>query len=155
MRKQNIGGDIVNIVSKNSVVSGPNNAGYGSAKAAQAHLTRLLAAELGGDKIRVNTVKPRCGKLQTAISGLAVGRRPCKRLMVLRLRSCLAYYAKRTLLNENNLPDDIANACYAFIGGLIKQINRQHIECGWRSSDGFFEIAHFYERTGVLYIIRS
>ncbi|MEP6465120.1 MAG: bifunctional rhamnulose-1-phosphate aldolase/short-chain dehydrogenase, partial [Parafilimonas sp.] len=52
MRKQNIGGDIINIVSKNSVVAGPNNAGYGSAKAAQAHLTRLLAAELGADKIR-------------------------------------------------------------------------------------------------------
>jgi NAD(P)-dependent dehydrogenase (short-subunit alcohol dehydrogenase family) len=43
MRKQNIGGDIINIVSKNSVVAGPNNAGYGSAKAAQAHLSRLLA----------------------------------------------------------------------------------------------------------------
>jgi NADP-dependent 3-hydroxy acid dehydrogenase YdfG len=47
MRKQGIGGDIINIVSKNAVVAGPNNAGYGSAKAAQAHLTRLLAAELG------------------------------------------------------------------------------------------------------------
>ena len=58
MRKQNIGGDIINIVSKNSIVAGPNNAGYGSAKAAQAHLSRLLAAELGGDKIRVNVVNP-------------------------------------------------------------------------------------------------
>ena len=47
MRKQDIGGDIINIVSKNAVVAGPNNAGYGSAKAAQAHLTRLMAAELG------------------------------------------------------------------------------------------------------------
>ncbi len=58
MRKQGFGGDIVNIVSKNAVVAGPNNAGYGSAKAAQAHLTRLLAAELGPDHIRVNTVNP-------------------------------------------------------------------------------------------------
>ena len=58
MRKQNIGGDIINIVSKNAVVAGPNNAGYGSAKAAQAHLTRLMAAEVGADKIRVNTVNP-------------------------------------------------------------------------------------------------
>jgi len=65
MRKQNLsagqagfGGDIINIVSKNSIVAGPNNAGYGSAKAAQAHLSRLLAAELGGDKIRVNAVNP-------------------------------------------------------------------------------------------------
>ena len=58
MRKQGFGGDIINIVSKNSVVAGPNNAAYGSAKAAQAHLSRLMAAELGGDKIRVNIVNP-------------------------------------------------------------------------------------------------
>jgi NAD(P)-dependent dehydrogenase (short-subunit alcohol dehydrogenase family) len=47
MKKQDIGGDIINIVSKNALVSGPNNAGYGSAKAAQLHLSRLNAAELG------------------------------------------------------------------------------------------------------------
>ncbi len=58
MRKQAIGGDILNIVSKNALVSGPNNAAYGSAKAAQLHLSRLNAAELGADKIRVNTVNP-------------------------------------------------------------------------------------------------
>jgi len=58
MRKQGLGGDIINIVSKNAFVAGPNNVGYGSAKAAQAHMTRLLAAELGEDQIRVNTVNP-------------------------------------------------------------------------------------------------
>src|SRR5690606_9134710 len=58
MRKQNTGGDILNIVSKNALVSGPNNVGYGSAKAAQLHLSRLTAAELGTDKIRVNVVNP-------------------------------------------------------------------------------------------------
>ena len=58
LRKQGIGGDVLNIVSKNGLVSGPNNAGYGSAKAAQLHLSRLNAAELGADKIRVNVVNP-------------------------------------------------------------------------------------------------
>jgi rhamnulose-1-phosphate aldolase/alcohol dehydrogenase len=58
MRSQGFGGDIINIVSKNSIVSGPNNIAYGSAKAAQAHLSRLMAAELGNDKIRVNIVNP-------------------------------------------------------------------------------------------------
>src|SRR5688572_26855006 len=58
MRKQGFGGDIINIVSKNALVSGPNNAAYGSAKAAQLHLSRLNAAELGKDKIRVNVVNP-------------------------------------------------------------------------------------------------
>ena len=58
MRKQDMGGDVINIVSKNALVSGPNNAGYGSAKAAQLHLSRLNAAELGKDHIRVNVVNP-------------------------------------------------------------------------------------------------
>src|SRR5690606_27667639 len=58
LKAQNIGGDVVNIVSKNALVSGPNNAGYGSAKAAQLHLSRLNAAELGAAKIRVNVVNP-------------------------------------------------------------------------------------------------
>ncbi|HJT73880.1 MAG TPA: bifunctional aldolase/short-chain dehydrogenase, partial [Chitinophaga sp.] len=58
MRKQELGGDVINIVSKNALMSGPNNAGYGSAKAAQLHLSRLNAAELGKDGIRVNVVNP-------------------------------------------------------------------------------------------------
>ncbi|HRQ50848.1 MAG TPA: bifunctional rhamnulose-1-phosphate aldolase/short-chain dehydrogenase, partial [Agriterribacter sp.] len=58
MRKQDMGGDVINIVSKNALVSGPNNAGYGSAKAAQLHLSRLNATELGKDHIRVNVVNP-------------------------------------------------------------------------------------------------
>src|SRR5258705_7040125 len=58
MRKHEFGGDVLNIVSKNALISGPNNAAYGSAKAAQLHLSRLNAAELGKDKIRVNVVNP-------------------------------------------------------------------------------------------------
>jgi rhamnulose-1-phosphate aldolase/alcohol dehydrogenase len=120
LRKQNLGGDIVNIVSKNSVVSGPNNAGYGSAKAAQAHLTRLLAAELGGDKIRVNTVNPDAVIADSNIwaGGWAEGRAKAYGITVEELP---AYYAKRTLLNEAILPDDIANACYAFVGGMLNK----------------------------------
>ena len=120
MRKQNIGGDIINIVSKNSIVAGPNNAGYGSAKAAQAHLTRLLAAELGGDKIRVNTVNPDAVISDSNIwaGGWAEGRAKAYGITVEELP---AYYAKRTLMNEIILPDDIANACFAFVGGLLNK----------------------------------
>lgn len=120
MRKQGTGGDIVNIVSKNAVVAGPNNAGYGSAKAAQAHLTRLLAAELGGDKIRVNTVNPDAVIAESNIwaGGWAEGRAKAYGVTVAELP---AYYAKRTLLNETILPDDIANACFAFVGGLLNK----------------------------------
>jgi rhamnulose-1-phosphate aldolase/alcohol dehydrogenase len=120
MRKQSFGGDIINIVSKNSIVSGPNNAGYGSAKAAQAHLTRLLAAELGGDKIRVNSVNPDAVIADSNIwaGGWAEGRAKAYGITVQELP---AYYAKRTLLNETILPEDIANACFAFIGGLLNK----------------------------------
>jgi len=118
MRKQNMGGDIINIVSKNSIVAGPNNAGYGSAKAAQAHLTRLLAAELGADKIRVNTVNPDAVISDSNIwaGGWAEGRAKAYGITVEELP---AYYAKRTLMNEIILPDDIANACFVFVGGLL------------------------------------
>ena len=120
MKKQDRGGDVVNIVSKNALVSGPNNAGYGSAKAAQLHLSRLNAAELGGDKIRVNTVNPDAVISDSNIwaGGWAEGRAKAYGITVEELP---AYYAKRTLLNEIILPDDIANACFALVGGLLNK----------------------------------
>ncbi len=118
MRKQGFGGDVLNIVSKNALVSGPNNAGYGSAKAAQLHLSRLNAAELGKDNIRVNVVNPDAVISDSKIwaGAWAEGRAKAYGVTVAELP---AYYAKRTLLNEIILPDDIANACFVFIGGLL------------------------------------
>lgn len=120
MRKQGFGGDIINIVSKNSIVAGPNNVAYGSAKAAQAHLSRLMAAELGGDKIRVNIVNPDAVISDSNIwaGGWAEGRAKAYGIKVEELP---AFYAKRTLLNETILPEDIANACFAFVGGLLNK----------------------------------
>lgn len=120
MRKQDLGGDVLNIVSKNALVSGPNNAGYGSAKAAQLHLSRLNAAELGPDKIRVNVVNPDAVISDSKIwaGAWAEGRAKAYNITVAELP---AYYAKRTLLNEIILPDDIANACFAFVGGLLNK----------------------------------
>ncbi|HLA59059.1 MAG TPA: bifunctional aldolase/short-chain dehydrogenase [Puia sp.] len=120
MKKQDMGGDIINIVSKNALVSGPNNAGYGSAKAAQLHLSRLTAAELGADKIRVNVVNPDAVISDSNIwaGGWAEGRAKAYGISVEELP---AYYAKRTLLNEVILPEDIANACLVFAGGLLNK----------------------------------
>lgn len=120
MRKQGLGGDIINIVSKNALVSGPNNAAYGSAKAAQLHLSRLNAAELGQDKIRVNVVNPDAVISGSNIwrGGWAEGRAKAYGITVEELP---AYYASRTLLNEIILPEDIANACFAFVGGLLNK----------------------------------
>ncbi len=120
MKSQGVAGDIINIVSKNALVSGPNNAGYGSAKAAQLHLSRLNAAELGPDKIRVNVVNPDAVISDSNIwaGGWAEGRAKAYGVKVEELP---AYYAKRTLLNEVILPEDIANACFAFVGGLLNK----------------------------------
>ncbi|MDN3549252.1 bifunctional aldolase/short-chain dehydrogenase [Mucilaginibacter aquaedulcis] len=120
MKKQAIGGDVINIVSKNALVSGPNNAGYGSAKAAQLHLSRLNAAELGVDHIRVNVVNPDAVISDSNIwaGGWAEGRAKAYGITVAELP---AYYAKRTLLNEIILPADIANACFALTGGLLNK----------------------------------
>ncbi|MCX2584668.1 bifunctional aldolase/short-chain dehydrogenase [Pedobacter sp. MR22-3] len=120
MQKQDVGGDIINIVSKNALVSGPNNAGYGSAKAAQLHLSRLNAAELGADHIRVNVVNPDAVISDSNIwaGGWAEGRAKAYGVTVAELP---AYYAKRTLLNQIILPDDIANACFVFVGGLLQK----------------------------------
>lgn len=120
MRKQGVGGDVINIVSKNALVSGPNNAAYGSAKAAQLHLSRLNAAELGSDKIRVNVVNP-----DAVISDSKIWEGPWAegraKAYGVKVEELPAYYAKRTLLNEIILPEDIANACFAFVGGLLNK----------------------------------
>ena len=120
MQKQSLGGDVLNIVSKNALVSGPNNAGYGSAKAAQLHLSRLNAAELGVDKIRVNVINPDAVIADSNIwaGGWAEGRAKAYGVKVEELPD---FYARRTLLNEIILPEDIANACFAFVGGLLKK----------------------------------
>ncbi len=120
MRKQGLGGDILNIVSKNALVSGPNNGGYGSAKAAQLHLSRLNAAELGKDHIRVNVVNPDAVISGSNIwnNGWAEGRAKAYGIDV---KDLPAYYANRTLLHEVIEPEDIANACFAFVGGLLSK----------------------------------
>ena len=119
MRKQSLGGDFISIASKNGLVSGPNNVGYGTAKAAQQHMARLLAAELGSDKIRVNTVNPDGVIVGSKIweGEWAEGRAKAYGITVAELP---AHYAKRNLLNEIIYPEDIANGVFASVSILNK-----------------------------------
>jgi NAD(P)-dependent dehydrogenase (short-subunit alcohol dehydrogenase family) len=119
MRKQQLGGDIISIASKNGLVSGPNNVGYGTAKAAQQHMTRLLAAELGGEKIRVNTVNPDGVIVGSKIweGDWAEGRAKAHGISVEELP---AHYAKRNLMNEIIYPEDIADAVFSLVAILSK-----------------------------------
>jgi len=119
MKIQGLGGSIVNIASKNGLVSGPNNAGYGTAKAAQMHLSRLLAAELAKDHIRVNTINPDGVIVGSKIweGEWANGRAKAYGVPVEELP---AFYAKRNLLNQIIRPEDIANGVFAFLALLDK-----------------------------------
>ena len=120
MRQQATGGDIVNIASKNALFAGPNNVGYGTAKAAQVHMTRLMAAELGKDKIRVNTVNPDAVLRGSKIweGDWAEGRAKAYGIKVDELPKM---YAARTLLNEEILPEDIAKAVRVFVDGSLSK----------------------------------
>ena len=119
MRLQGLGGDFISIASKNGLVSGPNNVGYGTAKAAQQHMSRLLAAELGGEKIRVNVVNPDGVIVGSKIweGDWAEGRAKAYGITVEELP---AHYAKRNLMNEIIYPADIADGVFAFVGVLHK-----------------------------------
>ena len=134
LRKQSLGGDIINIASKNGLVAGPNNVGYGAAKAAQQHITRLLAAELGGEKIRVNTVNPDGVIVGSKIweGEWAEGRAKANGITVEELP---AFYAKRNLMNEIIYPEDIANAVFALTAILDKSTgNMINVDGGMANS---------------------
>ena len=120
LRQQALGGDIVNIASKNGLVAGPNNVAYGTAKAAQLHMSRLLAAELGADKIRVNTVNPDAVLRGSKIweGDWAAGRAKAYGITVEELPQ---HYAKRTLLGEELLSEDIAKAVRVFVDGSLSK----------------------------------
>jgi rhamnulose-1-phosphate aldolase/alcohol dehydrogenase len=116
MEAQGMGGDIVYIVSKNGVFAGPSNVAYGAAKADQAHQVRLLAAELGGIGVRVNGINPD-GVVRG--SGIFAGGWGAKRAAVYGVpeEELGAYYAQRTLLKREVLPEHIAAAVFALTGG--------------------------------------
>lgn len=120
MIAQGRGGDIVYIVSKNAVVAGPNNLAYGSAKASQAHQVRLLAAELGEHGIRVNGINPD-GVVQG--SGIFAGGWGADRAKVYGVpeEDLGRFYAGRTLLKQEVLPEHVANAALALVGGALSQ----------------------------------
>jgi rhamnulose-1-phosphate aldolase/alcohol dehydrogenase len=136
MRAQRMGGDIVYICSKNSVVAGPSNLAYGAAKADQAHQVRLLAAELGGDGIRVNGVNPD-GVVRD--SGIFAGGWGAQRAAVygVQEKDLGAYYAQRTLLKKEVLPAHVADAVFALTGGELSQTTGLHIPVDSGVAAGF------------------
>src|SRR5690606_4972618 len=116
MIAQKLGGDIIYISSKNSIFAGPNNIAYSATKADQAHQVRLLAAELGGHGIRVNGINPD-GVVRG--SGIFAGGWGAQRAAVYGVPESElgAYYAQRTLLKKEVLPEHVAAAAFALAAG--------------------------------------
>jgi rhamnulose-1-phosphate aldolase/alcohol dehydrogenase len=123
---QGLGGDIVYIASKNSLFAGPNNIAYSAAKADQAHQVRLLAAELGEFGIRVNGINPD-GVVRG--SGIFAGGWGAKRAEVYGVpeEELGKYYAQRTLLKREVLPEHVANAVFVLVAGDLSHTTGLHI----------------------------
>ncbi|TWD29564.1 rhamnulose-1-phosphate aldolase/alcohol dehydrogenase [Streptomyces sp. T12] len=126
MTAQRLGGDIVYIASKNAVFAGPDNIAYAAAKADQAHQVRLLAAELGEHGIRVNGVNPD-GVVRG--SGIFAGGWGARRAAVYGVpeEKLGEFYAQRTLLKREVLPEHVANAVFALTGGDLTHTTGLHV----------------------------
>lgn len=126
MIEQGLGGDIVYIVSKNAVFAGPNNIAYSATKADQAHQVRLLAAELGQHGIRVNGVNPD-GVVRG--SGIFAGGWGAQRAATYGIEEDKLgeFYAQRTLLKREVLPEHVANAVFALTAGDLTHTTGLHI----------------------------
>lgn len=126
MTAQSLGGDIVYITSKNAVFAGPNNIAYSATKADQAHQVRLLAAELGEYGIRVNGVNPD-GVVRG--SGIFAGGWGAQRAATYGIEEekLGEFYAQRTLLKREVLPEHVANAVFALTGGDLTHTTGLHI----------------------------
>jgi len=126
MIEQGLGGDLVYIVSKNALFAGPNNVAYGASKADQAHQVRLLAAELGAYGIRVNGVNPDGVVRGSGIfaKGWGADRARTYGIPEDKLGE---FYAQRTLLKQEVLPEHVASAVFALTGGELSQTTGLHI----------------------------
>jgi rhamnulose-1-phosphate aldolase/alcohol dehydrogenase len=126
MIEQRLGGDIVYIASKNAVFAGPNNIAYSATKADQAHQVRLLAAELGEHGIRVNGVNPD-GVVRG--SGIFAGGWGAQRAATYGIEEeeLGEFYARRTLLGREVLPEHVANAVFVLTGGDLSHTTGLHV----------------------------
>jgi rhamnulose-1-phosphate aldolase/alcohol dehydrogenase len=124
--EQQLGGDIVYISSKNSIFAGPNNIAYSATKADQAHQVRLLAAELGEHGVKVNGINPD-GVVRG--SGIFAGGWGAKRAAVYGVEEedLGKYYAQRTLLKREVLPDHVANAVFVLCSADLSHTTGLHI----------------------------
>ncbi|MBB4920179.1 bifunctional aldolase/short-chain dehydrogenase [Streptosporangium saharense] len=124
--EQGLGGDIVYISSKNSVFAGPNNIAYSAAKADQAHQVRLLAVELGEHGVRVNGVNPDGVVRGSGIFASGWGANRAKTYGIPE-EDLGTFYAQRTILKREVLPEHVANAVFVLTGPELSHTTGLHI----------------------------
>ncbi|MER6240702.1 bifunctional aldolase/short-chain dehydrogenase [Streptomyces clavifer] len=126
MQAQKLGGDIIYIASKNAVFAGPNNIAYSATKADQAHQVRLLAAELGEHGIRVNGINPDGVVRGSGIFAAGWGAQRAATYGI-EEEKLGEFYAQRTILKREVLPEHVANAVFALTGGDLTHTTGLHI----------------------------
>ncbi|GFZ86777.1 bifunctional aldolase/short-chain dehydrogenase [Nesterenkonia alkaliphila] len=123
---QQLGGDIIYISSKNSVFAGPNNIAYSATKADQAHQVRLLAAELGEHQIRVNGINPDGVVQGSGIFASGWGAHRAKTYGI-EEKDLGKFYAQRTILKREVLPENVANAAFALLSSDLSHTTGLHV----------------------------
>ena len=124
--EQGMGGDVIYIASKNSVFAGPNNIAYSATKADQAHQVRLLAVELGEHGIKVNGINPDGVVRGSGIFASGWGANRAKTYGI-EEGELGKFYAQRTILKREVLPENVANAVSVLTGPDLSHTTGLHI----------------------------
>lgn len=120
MKQQRIGGSIIFIGSKNAIYAGKNVTAYSAVKALEAHLARCIAVEGGDFGIRVNTILPDAVLQGSAIWG-SKWREERAQAYDIHPDELEEHYRKRTILQENIYPRDIAEGIAFFASSKAKK----------------------------------
>lgn len=124
--EQGMGGDVIYIASKNSVFAGPNNIAYSATKADQAHQVRLLAVELGEHGVKVNGINPDGVVKGSGIFAAGWGANRAKTYGIDE-EDLGKFYAQRTILKREVLPENVANAVSVLTGPDLSHTTGLHI----------------------------
>ena len=124
--EQGLGGDVIYISSKNSVFAGPNNIAYSATKADQAHQVRLLAVELGEHGVKVNGINPDGVVRGSGIFASGWGANRAKTYGIAE-DDLGKFYAQRTILKREVLPEHVANAVAVLTGPDLSHTTGLHI----------------------------
>ncbi len=124
--EQGMGGDIIYIASKNSVFAGPNNIAYSATKADQAHQVRLLAVELGEHGVKVNGINPDGVVRGSGIFASGWGANRAKTYGIDE-DDLGKFYAQRTILKREVLPETVANAVVVLTGPDLSHTTGLHV----------------------------